>query len=577
MAPIDISSAEAEVASNEEAVIIAEAAIESAQDQLRALVMNPSQPGFWNDDVPADATQPTLTPQAIDVDAAVKNALANRTDIQQFKKQMENTDVTVKFAQNQSCPASTCRARYGADRRRRHAGTSYDQDESGLPVLTGTVDRGFGSRAARRVRQRLPHLELRAQRLVSDRHERRRTRRSRRRGCSSSRSRRNARPTWRCGVTDAGPRRGAQGQHEPEAGRGDAQGARELAQQRLDAENKRFTVGLSTTFELIQAQRDLVARRAARAAREHRLQPVARRLRSRPDRADSLTARLGAPARQKVKAEGTGSRLAVAFCLCLAFCLLRLFCYTPVRAEADRHGHHAERRRRTSTRRWPRSPGRTKSSSSTPKAPTRRRRSRGGTARASRCGRGPATARRRTTPRRSRRTTGSCRSTPTSASRRRSPAEIQTLLAAEPRTARLPRAARQPLSRPLDPRHRLVSRLPAAPLRSPRRAVERPPRARIGRRSTASPGGCARSAALSLPRHQPSPRDDRSLHHARRRADARRRAARRRSPASRCTRRSPSCATTCCAGGSARRRRLDRVGAEFVLRVPEAREGVGIP
>ena len=33
--------------------------------------------------------------------------------------------------------------------------------------------------------------------------------------------------------------------------------AREFAQQRLDAENKRFTVGLSTTFELFQAQRDL--------------------------------------------------------------------------------------------------------------------------------------------------------------------------------------------------------------------------------------------------------------------------------------------------------------------------------
>jgi len=33
--------------------------------------------------------------------------------------------------------------------------------------------------------------------------------------------------------------------------------ARDLAQQRLDAENKRFTVGLSSTFELLQAQRDL--------------------------------------------------------------------------------------------------------------------------------------------------------------------------------------------------------------------------------------------------------------------------------------------------------------------------------
>ena len=33
--------------------------------------------------------------------------------------------------------------------------------------------------------------------------------------------------------------------------------ARELAQKRLDAENKRFEVGLATTFELLQAQRDL--------------------------------------------------------------------------------------------------------------------------------------------------------------------------------------------------------------------------------------------------------------------------------------------------------------------------------
>ena len=48
MAPIDITSAQAEVASNEEAVIIQQAAIQSAQDQLRTLVMNPSQTGFWS-------------------------------------------------------------------------------------------------------------------------------------------------------------------------------------------------------------------------------------------------------------------------------------------------------------------------------------------------------------------------------------------------------------------------------------------------------------------------------------------------------------------------------------------------
>jgi outer membrane protein TolC len=33
--------------------------------------------------------------------------------------------------------------------------------------------------------------------------------------------------------------------------------AAELAQELLDADNKRFAVGLSTTFEVLQAQRDL--------------------------------------------------------------------------------------------------------------------------------------------------------------------------------------------------------------------------------------------------------------------------------------------------------------------------------
>ena len=37
--------------------------------------------------------------------------------------------------------------------------------------------------------------------------------------------------------------------------------AREFAERRLEAEQKRFTVGLSTTFQLFQAQRDLARQR----------------------------------------------------------------------------------------------------------------------------------------------------------------------------------------------------------------------------------------------------------------------------------------------------------------------------
>ena len=54
--------------------------IESAQDQLRTLIMNPSQPDFWTARF-SPSEQPVLTARAIDVDAAITNALANRTDM----------------------------------------------------------------------------------------------------------------------------------------------------------------------------------------------------------------------------------------------------------------------------------------------------------------------------------------------------------------------------------------------------------------------------------------------------------------------------------------------------------------
>ena len=112
MAPIDIVAAKAEVASNEENVIIQQSNIEAAQDQLRALVLNPSQPDFWTTRF-TPSEQPVLSAQAINVDAAIKNALANRTDILEFKKGMEVTDLNMKYAANQKLPAVDLNARYG--------------------------------------------------------------------------------------------------------------------------------------------------------------------------------------------------------------------------------------------------------------------------------------------------------------------------------------------------------------------------------------------------------------------------------------------------------------------------------
>src|SRR6185436_10965677 len=94
LAPIDITEAEAEVSRTEEQVIIQEGSIQSLEDRLRTLVMNPSQPDFWTTRIePTEA--PTLTPRPIDLDAAIKNALTNRTDLVQARKQLDQTDIGI--------------------------------------------------------------------------------------------------------------------------------------------------------------------------------------------------------------------------------------------------------------------------------------------------------------------------------------------------------------------------------------------------------------------------------------------------------------------------------------------------
>src|SRR6516162_4252515 len=113
LAPIDIVQAQAEVASNEAGVITAEAAIKTAQDNLRALVLDPGQADFWN--VIFEPTdEATFAEQSVDVDSAVRGALEKRTDILAAKNSLEQSDVNLKFYHNQIMPQVNLQANYGA-------------------------------------------------------------------------------------------------------------------------------------------------------------------------------------------------------------------------------------------------------------------------------------------------------------------------------------------------------------------------------------------------------------------------------------------------------------------------------
>ncbi len=110
--PIDIVEAESEVAAREEAVIVAQAQIATAEDTLRALVFDPAMPDFWTLRIePTDL--PPFQPLTVDTDAAVRNALDRRTDLEQTKRSMDASEINIRFLRNQTLPDVQGSLNYG--------------------------------------------------------------------------------------------------------------------------------------------------------------------------------------------------------------------------------------------------------------------------------------------------------------------------------------------------------------------------------------------------------------------------------------------------------------------------------
>jgi outer membrane protein TolC len=256
MAPIDIVQAEAEVASNEENVIIGEQTVAQAQDRLRALILDPAAPDFWNTTFET-SDPPSLATSPVDVDAAVAKAMSSRLDLQQARKQLESNDIRLKYFKNQALPDISAVVNYGLAGL---GGTVLNRDGSGLDPgeVTSTTN--------------IPYSEVLRDVFGF------------------------AFPTWSVGVNVSYPigRNGNKVNFERQQLTNDqnllqlrdlerqvvqqvrdlarqvntnlkrvstTQAARSLAERRLEAEQKKFGVGLSTTFNVLQAQRDLAEAR----------------------------------------------------------------------------------------------------------------------------------------------------------------------------------------------------------------------------------------------------------------------------------------------------------------------------
>ena len=254
MAPIDIVEAENEVARNIEAVIRAEADLERAEDQLRTQVFDPDTPDFWAMSLePSDS--PVLEAREIDVDAAVRNALVNRTDLDALDKNLEMTDTDIRYFRNQQLPDVSLQVDYGL------TGLGGEQliRTGGFPgTVVGRERKSFGNVLGDLFANEFPAWTVVATvsyplgtSSADANLERSRLERSR-----SEASRRSLELRIATEVRDAA-RSVRTNLQRVEATRA----SRELAERRLEAEQRKFEVGLSTNFLVFQAQRDLATAR----------------------------------------------------------------------------------------------------------------------------------------------------------------------------------------------------------------------------------------------------------------------------------------------------------------------------
>ena len=249
--PIDVLEAQAEVAVRDETVILAEESIRVTEDILKRLINDPESPDFWSNGY-APIDQPIIEDIEIDVDLddAVRIALSRRPILQQSRVELETRTYNVRFAKNQLMPQLDL---VGSLAFNGIGGTQLVRDgfanEPSLIIPGGygdAVDQVLGRdfrdwSIGINVSYPLGNSQAQAQHAQNQMAARQQ------RALINSNEILIAQEVRRAARAVATNRK-----------RIDAtRVARELAQRRLEAEQKKFEVGMSTSFLIVQAQRDL--------------------------------------------------------------------------------------------------------------------------------------------------------------------------------------------------------------------------------------------------------------------------------------------------------------------------------
>jgi outer membrane protein len=249
--PLDLLQAEAEVAQRRENLILAEAAAGDAEDRLRRLIMDPADPSFWRTRLdPSD--EPALGGPLPAVDAVAASVFNERLDLERARKELENIATNVDYLNEQKLPDVRLETSY---RGSGLGGTQFVRTGAFPGVVTGTLNRGYGDVLGQMFGRSYPTWSL----GLTVSHSLGRSYEEAGLARAQVERRQAAQRIASMQLQIAETIRQAARQAHSTAERIEAARAgAALARQRVDVEQRRYEVGLSTTFLVTQAQRDLL-------------------------------------------------------------------------------------------------------------------------------------------------------------------------------------------------------------------------------------------------------------------------------------------------------------------------------
>jgi outer membrane protein TolC len=249
--PLDLVQAEAEVAQRRDNLIRAQSAADDAEDALRRMIVNAQDASFWTLRL-EPVEEPSVVGPLPDIAAAVATALDQRYDIARAGQDLDKQRDTIAFLENQRLPDVRLETSY---RGNGLAGTQFLRSGGFPGSIVGTRNRDFADALGQVFSDDYPSwsLGLTVSYPIGRSFE----------DASLARTQVERRQTaqriasLRIEAAETVRRAGRQVRSSAERIEA-ARASASLAQERLDTEQRRFNVGLSTTFLVTQAQRDLL-------------------------------------------------------------------------------------------------------------------------------------------------------------------------------------------------------------------------------------------------------------------------------------------------------------------------------